>query len=120
MFQKPVETGGWITIPAETADGEPVDLLTGDSYTAERPARIIDTFPNYRWRILLANRLRRPTHSDYVPAFLDYMCRRWNAEHGSERRITEASFVHHPFLILPERRRVILEPESLAVWTASP
>jgi hypothetical protein len=115
MFQRSPPTGGWITIPATTVDGDTIDLLTGRAHRYERPPRIIDTFKNYRWRILLVNRLRYSTHREFLPPFLDHTCRRWNSEHPAGRRVTKVRFVHHPFVILPDRRRLLLAPEILAV-----
>jgi vitamin K-dependent gamma-carboxylase-like protein len=87
----------WYLAPGRLADGSDVEVLRRAPLDWTRPLDVQSAQRGFRWTLYLGNAVRRglvdpPFQATYSP-LLDYLCRDWNAHHGSERRLEHVSLV---------------------------
>lgn len=80
---------GWQVAVARLRDGSTVEILTGSDYgeaEVERPRRLSDPFPDYRWGKypLRSSAKARPAR---LQAYADYLKREWDRSHPPERAV---------------------------------
>lgn len=80
---------GWQVAVARLRDGSTVELFTGSNYgeaEVERPRRLSDPFPDYRWgRYPLRSSVKsRPAR---LQAYADFLKREWDRSHPPERAV---------------------------------
>jgi len=101
---EPRTTDGWYVVDGRLASGDRVDARYGGDVTFERPPELAATFPSHRWFVYLLD-LQRPAYADLRPAFADYVCRQWNADHEDTLVRVTVYFVAEPVrLDAPEER----------------
>lgn len=90
----PSKENGWYVIPGRLANGDVVDVYrnSGMPVSWEEPARISDTYKNYRWRKYLVGQVWRGTNynmivGDQYDHYSAYLCRSWNASHTADKRL---------------------------------
>lgn len=110
----PITDDGWYEMRGVLADGSVVNLWQADRPLARRkPASVAETYRNRRWRKYLIE--LRGRWAAFLPEFVDWLARRWNAEHAgetTERRVKHIDLIYHVEQTLsPERASTLVVPE---------
>ncbi len=115
MFTGSVDEAGWFVVAGVTARGDTINLLRGGvSVTPDPPSDPWNDFPDYRWRILLANTLRHGTQSPWQAGYLRYMAREWNAVAPEVERIQSAALIQFRYRPGPSGGPLLARPMVLA------
>lgn len=104
---------GWFVIPGLLRDGRQVDVFTGGAITWQRPSWNATTLRTYRWREFLYN-LPSPYSASYLPAFSDYLCRRWNDAHDPAAHLVRLNVLYLQQRLFPSGRAT--DPERVVLW----
>ncbi len=86
MFDVPPEHSPWFVYDARLASGLHVDIFRGKPVDHERPDSVHATIPSHHWRRLHRN-LVRSNFAKYRVPIVEYMVRRWNANHGKDGQV---------------------------------
>jgi hypothetical protein len=91
MFaSRALASDGWQVVIAQLVDGSQVELLSGgvdySSGEIERPRRLSDMFPDYRWG-KYPLRTSRPSQFSRYKCYADFLKREWNRAHTPERAV---------------------------------
>lgn len=109
----PGKDDGWYVVPARLADGQLVDLWTGERLDFSRPRSVSSRLGNARW-IKYLGQLNHWNLRGHLPLFARYLCRRWNERHPEAERALELEVV---FLfeetLAPNRER---PPRPVPLW----
>ncbi|MDY6764980.1 MAG: HTTM domain-containing protein, partial [Halobacteria archaeon] len=90
MFAEPRNIDGWYVVPGKLKSGGEIDAFYRSPVDWDRPPDIAQKFPNQRWLVYLVD-LTREEYSELRPYFAQYLCRRWNSEHGDQDKLTEVT-----------------------------
>ncbi len=83
----PPVADGWFVVAATLADGEEVDLRTGEAPPSfDKPPLVTALIGNRRWGKYLM-RLRTRRYAQHRERYANYLARAWNAAHGPERHV---------------------------------
>ncbi|WP_244605252.1 HTTM domain-containing protein [Halorussus halobius] len=100
---EPRSDDGWYVVVGNLTTGETRDPLRGGELRWDRPPNVAATYPDVRWYKYLVE-LQRGQADRLGPAFGDYLCREWNADHGTQLENLTAYYV--------EERVRLDEPET--------
>ncbi|CAN5777189.1 HTTM domain-containing protein [soil metagenome] len=115
MFTAHVETGGWFIVAGITTQGDTINLLRGPNAIDWSPPKDPwNDFPNYRWRILLANALREEWNATHREAFLRHLRSNWNLSASEDRRVQEVTLIEMRFSTESPQSLNAAEPVILA------
>lgn len=99
MFTGPAEHAGWFVVAGLTESGDTINLLRGGTPPDwSPPPDPWNDFPNYRWRILLANTLSHGTQTPRQEGYLRYVARTWNEAEPVERNVVAVSLIQLRYL----------------------
>ncbi len=97
MFASPSTLTGWALVRGQLVDGAEVDLLAhggpvpGDAairpVSTARPASIVGSLADIRWRVLLRRILANEDGGKTALGYGRYLCREWNAAHAEGRQL---------------------------------
>ena len=96
----PRKDHGWLVIPADLADGQQVDLFTGNHVSWEKPRDIGAYFGDDRWRRYLSN-LFDNRDPQTLEKYTGYLVGTWNAHHGDAQKIQVVSIIFMRETTLP-------------------
>ena len=121
MFSpRPYDFGGWITVSGTLANGERVNLWQPELPVQDsRPAVVSEVYRNMRWRKVMVNLFERdcPTHTRGLD---EYLRRRWDASHPSERQIEEVeAILVKQSIVIPGQDASRGPPELEVLWRSS-
>ncbi|WP_435359118.1 HTTM domain-containing protein [Haloarchaeobius sp. DFWS5] len=80
---EPRQTGSWYVVSGQLETGARVDARHGGPVDWTRPADTASTYPTHRWLVYLSD-LQRPGYAALRPAYADYVCGQWAAEHDRD------------------------------------
>ncbi len=92
---KPTIIDGWLLAVATLEDGRQVDLLEeGTAVDWEKPEDFSSRYPNGHWGAYLFF-LKEPNMAAAMhrPYYVEYLKRRWRAEHGTKNQIAKVELV---------------------------
>lgn len=101
----------WYVVPGHLESGGTVDALQREPVDWDRPAEPARTYPSHRWYMYLVD-LQRPAYRGLRPAFVDYLCDRWNADHEDDLERVTVYVVEQPTRLdgpAPTRRVELIE-----------
>ena len=109
----PLKEDGWFVIDGELGDGTKVDVLHGRMQPASyaRPASMLSTYIDIRWRKFLMNIYPRSKQA-YRLYYGKYLCRSWNEGALPEgRRLAhfEIVFMKEPSVLPGETSQIVRE-----------
>lgn len=84
----PPSEDGWYVMPGLLESGEVVDVWSGGGVRFDKPDDVAANYGGGRWVKLLSN-LSMSQFSALRPPFLRWLCRRWNEDAPSGRRLTQ-------------------------------
>ncbi len=111
----PMQTQGWLVVPAVLQNGREVDLksqLSPVTYAA--PSLISATYYNERWRKYLMNMSDQSDPNQSV-VYAAYLGNLWNSTHSSEERVKEVSVYLMRSAILPNSH--YSDPEKIQLYS---
>lgn len=83
---RPPIRDGWYVIVGTLADGYEVGVMHGGGPVSwEKPKDVVKTYKNYRWRKCITNVEGADRYKDYMPYYLQYLCREWNKRYKNDR-----------------------------------
>ena len=89
---EPRSDDGWYVVVGTLTTGETRDPLRGGAVRWDRPPDVAATYPDVRWYKYLVE-LQRGQADRLGSAFGEYLCREWNADHGTEMENLTAYYV---------------------------
>lgn len=84
----PPSEDGWYVMPGLLESGEVVDVWSGGEVRFDKPADVAANYRGGRWVKLLSN-LSMSRFSALRPPFVRWLCRGWNEDAPSGRRLTQ-------------------------------
>jgi hypothetical protein len=91
----PPRDDGWYVIPGRLRGGSEVNLLDGDRPLSEGKPTIAERdrlYPTMQWRTYFIN-LNRAVGKSLLPAYADYLCRRWNERHSGSQALEQVEVI---------------------------
>lgn len=91
---QPYRYDGWPVIDGALVSGDHVDLFQdGAPIGYEKPEKVFAIYESVRWRRYILH-LWNEDNVMYRSGYADYLCRSWNAAHGSETRLKDLDIVY--------------------------
>lgn len=112
---KPLIDDGWYVIPAHLRGGNEVDLMTEAAPAQwEKPAFVLPSYRNQRWRKYLLNLWERD-NSGHRLHFGRYLCRNWNASHTGDETVQTLQIYFMKETTLPKGE--VAPVEKVLLWS---
>lgn len=91
----PIKNDGWLVMPAYLANGDQIDLITGNNpVSKEKPADAFDSMINQRWRKYFRNVMTNNKYKDHWLYVARYFARDWNDKYkGTEKELQALSII---------------------------
>jgi Vitamin K-dependent gamma-carboxylase len=100
----------WHVVKGQLADGRTVDLFRGgEQLTYSEPELSSRLYPNQRW-VKFMDALGGGHMEPARQAWLDHLCRQWNAQHGGAEQLRSAELL---FLARPIRLDDVRQPPRI-------
>lgn len=102
MFGVPPKGNPWFVYEAQLKNGEMVDLMRHpEKLDHARPEVVRTSLPGHHWRKLHRN-LINPIRGSFRQPLVDYMVRKWNAEHSEEEQVIRVRLIRYVEFIGPQ------------------
>jgi len=85
----PRRNDGWYVMPGRLRNGREVDVFRGgNAVDWEKPERVSEMYPNFRWRKYMMA-IWRKKYRGHRRYYARYVCREWNRSHSGDERLDE-------------------------------
>lgn len=97
----PRQEHGWLVVPADLAEGQQIDLFTGQPVSWDKPEDLGAYFGDDRWRRYLSN-LFDERDPKALQGYADYLVRRWSQHHGPDQKIQAVTIIFMRQVTMPD------------------
>ena len=94
----PTPVDFWPVIEGDLVNGEMIDPFRNAPVSWEKPDRVPDLFPSFKWKlyyyVLLFTKESQAGYRELYASLGRYLCERWNAEHTGQERMLRMRIGH--------------------------